>query len=409
MNVARLLSILPGLTKRYNEIWDGPCPFCGGKNRFTLKPFEGENGQWWCRKAAAPECSARISPANGSGFGDCITLVMKINRCGYVEACDFLGVERRSSSRGRYAPRYSAAKSVAAPVRTVAPVVDDSPFELVMPSDVWIEQASRLVDRAVRTLSNSREGIAYAERRGFYRDWILESQALGWIAADEYPLAKDWGIEGGKEKIRIPAGLLIVSRREGRIVGLTVRQVGEGIPHHERFRMVRGGASMRSTITGKMSLDVPFFIGEKGQGVIICESAIDALLVRQETDNLLSVVAMNGGAKGRDKAVDEFINKFSPVAVLVPDNDEGGQAAWAKWQKWFPHAFLEVVPRLPVQGKDESYTKDLGDIAQNHFLHLSKICLRDWLSVALQNASEQNRERIASLPCSEREAITFFM
>ncbi|MGI8423994.1 MAG: primase-helicase zinc-binding domain-containing protein, partial [Chloroflexota bacterium] len=30
----------------------GPCPFCGGKDRFRVQP---ERGQWWCRTCSPDE------------------------------------------------------------------------------------------------------------------------------------------------------------------------------------------------------------------------------------------------------------------------------------------------------------------------------------------------------------------
>ena len=28
----------------------GPCPFCGGKDRFRVWPEDGDRGRWWCRQ-----------------------------------------------------------------------------------------------------------------------------------------------------------------------------------------------------------------------------------------------------------------------------------------------------------------------------------------------------------------------
>ncbi|MCP4541803.1 MAG: hypothetical protein GY832_32125 [Chloroflexi bacterium] len=33
-----------------NGAWSGPCPFCGGRDRFNVWPHHPKgNGQWWCR------------------------------------------------------------------------------------------------------------------------------------------------------------------------------------------------------------------------------------------------------------------------------------------------------------------------------------------------------------------------
>src|SRR5438094_9406605 len=50
----------------------GPCPFCGGRDRFRVQP---ERGLWWCRGCG------------GERWEDAIAYVMRRDGVGFPEAC----------------------------------------------------------------------------------------------------------------------------------------------------------------------------------------------------------------------------------------------------------------------------------------------------------------------------------
>src|SRR5918912_568461 len=55
----------------------GPCPFCGGRDRFRVQPLRG---RWWCRG-----CS------DGPRWQDAIAYVRQREGVGFAEACQRLG------------------------------------------------------------------------------------------------------------------------------------------------------------------------------------------------------------------------------------------------------------------------------------------------------------------------------
>lgn len=71
----------------------GPCPFCGGKDRYRFDDKDG-NGTWFCS-------------ACGSGRG--IEFVMKLKCCGFKDACDLIdpltGSARIQTTRKKDDPR----------------------------------------------------------------------------------------------------------------------------------------------------------------------------------------------------------------------------------------------------------------------------------------------------------------
>src|SRR5438128_12353476 len=60
--------------------WAGPCPFCGGRDRFRVQP---EKGLWFCR-----QCSP------DGRWQDAIAFVMKRDGVPFAEACRILGGSR---------------------------------------------------------------------------------------------------------------------------------------------------------------------------------------------------------------------------------------------------------------------------------------------------------------------------
>jgi len=59
----------------------GPCPFCGGRDRFRVQP---EQGRWWCRRCG-----------DGARWEDAIAYVRKRDGVDFVEAGRLLGASER--------------------------------------------------------------------------------------------------------------------------------------------------------------------------------------------------------------------------------------------------------------------------------------------------------------------------
>jgi phage/plasmid primase-like uncharacterized protein len=56
--------------------WAGPCPFCGGRDRFRVQPVLGS---WWCRQCG------------GERWQDVVDYVVRRDGVSFVEACRLLG------------------------------------------------------------------------------------------------------------------------------------------------------------------------------------------------------------------------------------------------------------------------------------------------------------------------------
>jgi phage/plasmid primase-like uncharacterized protein len=66
------------------EEWCGPCPKCGGTDRFLVWPNQGEFGKFHCGPGHRAGCDWR---------GDAIDLVQELENCNYHEARRRLGLQ----------------------------------------------------------------------------------------------------------------------------------------------------------------------------------------------------------------------------------------------------------------------------------------------------------------------------
>ena len=123
--------------KRQGRELVGPCPVCGGNDRFAVHPTKGV---WNCRHCVRG--------------GDAIALLRHVEGCSFKEAVAALGGV--DSARGRRAPPLSTAND-----------------------DRTLSVAVRIWDQAVAL---GPEAIAYFERRGIDIDAVPEQGGLRWLA-----------------------------------------------------------------------------------------------------------------------------------------------------------------------------------------------------------------------------------
>ncbi|MBC8076102.1 MAG: hypothetical protein H7Y32_08520, partial [Chloroflexales bacterium] len=60
----------------------GPCPFCGGTDRFRVQPNAEGRGRWWCRQCG-----------DGERWRDVIDYVRQRHHLSSRDACDYLRID----------------------------------------------------------------------------------------------------------------------------------------------------------------------------------------------------------------------------------------------------------------------------------------------------------------------------
>ncbi len=79
-DLLRLIPDLRRVARSHGGEWAGPCPFCGGRDRFRVQPYHPAGGRWWCRRCSPTE-----------HWEDAIAFVRRRDGCGFREAVARLG------------------------------------------------------------------------------------------------------------------------------------------------------------------------------------------------------------------------------------------------------------------------------------------------------------------------------
>ncbi|MGN1038182.1 MAG: CHC2 zinc finger domain-containing protein, partial [Mailhella sp.] len=191
----------------YASSINGPCPFCdGGRDRFIIWADKADNlgktctengikGVFWCRQC-------------GKG-GDSIEYLMSAEGLSFEEACEELGVAKRSVD----AIRPHAEKKLEKPAFAGRKTEETK--------DLWRQHAEKMADAAAKDIKGCKSAMAYLAARGI-GPWSIERYQLGFLSGENgkdcrFRPRGSFGLEpkiiGGKSrKLWIPRGITIPSR-----------------------------------------------------------------------------------------------------------------------------------------------------------------------------------------------------
>lgn len=244
--------------------WAGPCPFCGGRDRFRVWPSSDRPG-YYCRR-----CERR---------GDAIQYVRERHNLSFSEACRELAIHR---------PKPKLAGQIAGPR-----LKDEEP-----PNPKWQEKARAFCAWGEKQLW-SQAGIGaltyLRERRGL-TDATIRHWHLGYNPTDLWRDPNVWSLDGGK--IWLPNGIVIPCQVGEVIWNVKVRRpvagddltelIGpsaSGLPP-AKYLKVRGSKSALFGVSTAADRDV----------LVITEGEFDAILLWQEAGDLVGVATMGSAS-----------------------------------------------------------------------------------------------------------------
>jgi len=325
-----LTSLLAGLKKvssTSNGEWAGPCPWCGGEDRFRFwpdHPSGAAGGRFMCRG-----CGRQ---------GDAIQFLRDYTGMSYAEACTVLGTLPKASTKREAKPGRGNWK----------------PEPSSLPGKKWREAARRFLEALP-------PGGDYARGRGL-TDATIATWQIKWTPADQFQDREAWGLPpetnpktGKARKVWLPAGLVLPTIRDGGIVALKIRRAGWSV-----------GDSLPKYVAASGSAQGPLVLADKpGLDVAVVESELDAFLLAQEAGDLVSVLAMRT-ARGKPDAAAHAMLKAAPCILVALDFDEAGAKGWPWWRKQYRRSMRWPVPA----GKDVGDLPGLG------------VPIRDWILAA---------------------------
>jgi hypothetical protein len=317
MNLLELLNIdgfnLEMVTTIKGGEYAGPCPWCGGKDRFLVWPDQ-KGGRYWCR-----QCEKK---------GDSIQYLRDFHNLPYFEACQKVGIEPAKS-------RFSAL-----PRRLSKPAF--TPKVTTVPDSHWRNEATAFLNAAKRNLwtDANKDAQTFLHGKGL-SDETIRAASLGWNPKDIYRDRKIWGLlpeikDNGKPNfLWLPAGLVIPCFTNEKIIRLRIRRL-EGDPRY----VIISGSDTRP-MTWSMNRKV----------IIIVESELDGLLLQQEAGDLVGVVALGSAQAKPDILTHDALTNADKILVSLDTDDAGAKAAWGFW----PKTYGSKVKRWPcIMGKDPS-------------------------------------------------------
>ena len=273
----------------------GPCPFCGGRDRFRVQP---KRGRWWCR-----QCS-------GEHWHDAIDYVPKRDNVDFEEACRRLGAVEVSTGKKRKMTN----QSIHEPNKKNTP-----------PSEQWQSRAREWIAECENVLWSA-QGVkarAYLHEQRGLSDEVIRHWHLGYNANDRYEDPRRWGLNG--KRMALPRGIIIPCQIANKIWYMKIR-----FPQSDpKYLSVRGSA--------------PALFGAETLGhhdyAILTEGEFDAMLTRQclqrstnPDAHRIGVATLGSATNSLD--VDSWAHYLLPVSrfLVCYDADKSGQRGSEKWQ-----------------------------------------------------------------------------
>ncbi len=294
--------------------YKGKCPWCGGKDRFTVWPLRD---RFICRKCKKS--------------GDSIDFLQKKRGMNYTESCKFLGLKtnfKKKTKISYLSPKWEPR------------IIKNPPLK-------WQEQARIILNRSINYLSGpfGKRHRAFLNERGINPS-MIKRYSLGYNRKELYASRNEWGLSesinettGKQKKVWIPTGHIIpMFDRAGNILRLRIRRT-----------FIKNDDSQKYIITPGSSMGFMQFQYNKKNPSMIVESELDAMLCDNVSGHYVNVYAV-GNASARPDV--ETHRKLMNSKILFSlDNDKAGQAEFDWWGKQYMDTKRKFCPT----------NKDVGD------------------------------------------------
>ncbi len=303
-----------GRSRKNGVTYQGPCPFCGGKDRFYVYPEHPEGrGLWWCR-----QCKDRQEPIHG---GDAISYIQRKLNVGFIEAVNHLGLDlatlqRRPGLEERQEREYH----------------HRLPEAVEAPGELWQKQARDFVGEAIYHLwrAEGKRALTWLHQERCLTDEIIHEFQLGYNPANRRADPTQWGLDSAEKQLWLPRGIVLPWWAAGKLWRINIRRpvTKQQIEAGERkYIQVAGGAICL------YGLDriIP------GKAVLLVESELDTVLLNQAAGDFIVTVATGSTGGGRRMRWILALGQASQVLVAY-DADQAGEEASRYWLDALPQA-----------------------------------------------------------------------
>lgn len=299
--------------------FSGPCPWCGGEDRFSIHPGQNHYVCRQCKKA-----------------GDLIQFCKDYLNKTYVEACQLLNIQ----------PNF---KFKSLDVGTEAPGSNDirwTPRELILPCEQWQERAEKFAYHCHKQLFTKYKDIRkqLLNDRGLSDKTILKAR-IGYNDSHMNFQLESWGLEPEKDNdavnqsLWLPQGIIIPQFFNDKLIRLRIRQTDQS---NSRYVVVKGSSMGFFDYNKHISLDIAF----SNHSWMVTESELDGWLLHQKAQNSCIIFSLGSSTARPDKKTHEYL-KNNPGLINL-DNDDAGHNEMTWWVENYPDA----IPYYSIKGKD---------------------------------------------------------
>jgi DNA primase len=316
--------------------WAGPCPFCGGRDRFRVQPYAPGGGRWLCRSCTDGRWQDVIH------FGERLWPGMA-----FQEVCAQLGEDpafqgRQASSQAH--PNPAGPGQQAGSRQAVA--VEDEAYQA--PNEDWQARAQQALTICARYLweNGGRVGLDYLYGRGL-QDETLRYWQVGFSSGAHFG------------ELWVPRGVLLPCVVRGEVwylkvallPGEPVRCQGcrKTVPARQPCRFC-GTVNKYRGVTGNRTAAI-FGADELvgAWGALFVEGEFDALAAWQELRDVIAVCTLGSATNQPDLATWGPYLLGLETILAAYDRDEAGQRGAAVLGKLSE----KVLPvDLPAAAKD---------------------------------------------------------
>lgn len=284
----------------------GPCPICGGHDRFRVQPSEK---RWLCRHCTQGK------------WKDAISYVMLKENVEFIEACKIL--------TGGNLTHNNSPKSIHKSI----PAVE-------APNEIWQTKGKGLVEECSKNLwgDPGKKALAYLRNRGL-SDATIHHFRLGYFPEEKrHDKADEWGLEPDDKGngVWLNRGILIPWFVEDTLWSINVR-IPVGDP---KYRMVKG--SKRAIYNADNLLN-------HNHMALFVEGEFDCMIAWQYLNHLLPVVTLGAAKSIPDLARFGVYLLGLEACIACYDDDPPGQEGLAKLGEMTE--FIYLAP-LPIGPKD---------------------------------------------------------
>ncbi len=285
--------------------YNGPCPFCGGTDRFRVQPSHGNYGWFACT-----QCEHK---------GSAVDYLMQKRGLSKYEALLSVG----------WTPKNGQSPES---LSVLPPHVHHERLRWDAPPEQWQEAATDFYQTCQHLLWSAcgKHALAYLRQRSL-SDKTIKAALLGYHPSETYGLARQWG-----KTVLLPRGITIPWFFAQKVWRITVRDE-RASTNEERYKQIAGGSN---------GLYLADFLKKKRPAVVLTEGEFDALSLVQECRDLVAVVATGTTQGSHTPRWISLLAQQKRVLVAFDAEETGDHAA--RW--WLQR--IENAQRLRPLWKD---------------------------------------------------------